>query len=127
MWWAPPPPPATTIPRPQAPTPTTTGATLEKNHQNGLNLPAEKVAVAGDALVRNDTKETAETDALLHQDSPYEEARLAVRNTDGGEVANTVRVWILGMLSVTLGAGLNMFLSMRYEGRGLSPTKGACY
>ncbi len=34
--------------------------------------------------------------------------------TDGGEVANTVRAWVLGMIFVTLGSGLNMFLSMRY-------------
>ncbi|KAK8014368.1 hypothetical protein PG990_007664 [Apiospora arundinis] len=31
----------------------------------------------------------------------------------GGEVANTVRAWILGFIFVTLGSGLNMFLSMR--------------
>jgi hypothetical protein len=39
--------------------------------------------------------------------------RAAVRPTDGGEVANTVRAWILGMIFVTIGSALNMFLSMR--------------
>ncbi|TQW00245.1 small oligopeptide transporter, OPT family [Cordyceps javanica] len=84
-----------------------------KNHENDPNLPAEKMHAVRDALARNDTKEMAETDALLCENSPYEEVRAAVRNTDGGEVANTVRAWILGMVFVTLGAGLNMFLSMR--------------
>lgn len=54
-----------------------------------------------------------DTDALLEEDSPYDSVRAAVRNTDGGEIANTVRAWILGMVFVTLGSGLNMFLSMR--------------
>lgn len=48
------------------------------------------------------------------ENSPYEEVRAAVRVTDDpDEVANTVRAWILGMIFVTLGSGLNMFLSMR--------------
>ncbi|OAA63871.1 small oligopeptide transporter, OPT family [Cordyceps fumosorosea ARSEF 2679] len=74
-------------------------------------------AVPDDAFAGDDDRKAmvAETNdaALLHEESPYEEVRAAVRNTDGGEVANTVRAWILGMLFVTLGAGLNMFLSMR--------------
>ncbi|KAI5296448.1 hypothetical protein KEM52_002407 [Ascosphaera acerosa] len=47
------------------------------------------------------------------EDSPYENVRAAVRPVDNGEVANTVRAWILGMIFVTVGSGLNMFLSMR--------------
>lgn len=47
------------------------------------------------------------------EDSPYEAVRAAVRPEDNGEVANTVRAWILGMIFVTIGSGLNMFLSMR--------------
>lgn len=87
---------------------------FEKNHQNDPNLPAEKLAAVHDALAHNDSKEMADTDALLEEDSPYDEVRAAVRNTDGGEYANTVRAWILGLIFVTIGAGLNMFLSMRY-------------
>lgn len=89
---------------------------FEQNHQHDPNLPPEKLAAVHDALARGDAKEMADTDALLCENSPYEEVRVAVRNTDGGEVANTVRAWVLGMLFVTLGAGLNMFLSMRYVG-----------
>ena len=47
------------------------------------------------------------------ENSPYEEVRAAVKNTDGEEPANTVRAWVLGMIFVTLASGLNMFLSMR--------------
>lgn len=50
----------------------------------------------------------------LVEDSPYEAVRAAVRNTDGGEVANTVRAWILGMTFVTVASAINMFLSMRF-------------
>ncbi|KAI1827059.1 OPT family small oligopeptide transporter [Xylaria intraflava] len=61
-----------------------------------------------------DAKEMIEDDdGLLDEDSPYPEVRAAVRNTDGGEVANTVRAWIIGMIFVTLASGANMFLSMR--------------
>lgn len=98
---------------------------FEQNHQHDPNLPPEKLTAVRDALARGDAKEMAETDALLGDDSPYEEVRVAVRNTDGGEVANTVRAWILGMLFVTLGAGLNMFLSMRYVEAPMSSPKRA--
>ncbi|KAM3506035.1 hypothetical protein MY11210_007727 [Beauveria gryllotalpidicola] len=86
---------------------------FEQNHRNDPNLPSEKLAAVHDALAHNHARAIAETDALLSDNSPYEEVRAAVRNTDGGEVANTLRAWILGMIFVTIGAGLNMFLSMR--------------
>ncbi|RDA93324.1 hypothetical protein CP533_2015 [Ophiocordyceps camponoti-saundersi (nom. inval.)] len=56
---------------------------------------------------------TSTVDDAALQDSPYEEVRAAVRNSDGGEVANTVRAWLIGLFFVTLGSGLHMFLSMR--------------
>ncbi|KAL1980072.1 hypothetical protein VTN96DRAFT_4691 [Rasamsonia emersonii] len=51
--------------------------------------------------------------SLSSENSPYETVQAAVRNTDGDEVANTVRAWILGMFFVTIASGLNMYLSMR--------------
>lgn len=57
--------------------------------------------------------ETHERDGAFEEDSPYEEVRAAVRNTDGEEIANTLRAWILGTFFVTIAAALNMFLSMR--------------
>ncbi|KAI1141729.1 OPT family small oligopeptide transporter [Hypoxylon sp. FL0543] len=86
---------------------------IQHNHQWDPNLPQEKLDAVKSALEHGDVKEITETDLLFTEDSPYEEVRAAVRNTDGGEVACTVRAWILGMIFVTLGSGLNMLLSMR--------------
>jgi OPT oligopeptide transporter protein len=82
----------------------------EKEHQGDPNLPPGKL----DEL-RNASKagNEVETQKDFIEDSPYEEVRAAVRNTDDGSVANTVRAWVLGMSFVTVIAGINMFLSMR--------------
>ncbi|KAI2628471.1 OPT family small oligopeptide transporter [Hypoxylon sp. NC1633] len=86
---------------------------IQRSHQWDPNLPKEKLEAVKAALEHGDDKEIAETDLLFTEDSPYEEVRAAVRNVDGGEVACTVRAWILGMIFVTIGSGLNMLLSMR--------------
>ncbi|KAI1777200.1 OPT family small oligopeptide transporter [Hypoxylon cercidicola] len=86
---------------------------IQHAHQWDPNLPQEKLDAVKSALEHGDVKEIAEADLLFTENSPYEEVRAAVRNTDGGEVACTVRAWILGMIFVTLGSGLNMLLSMR--------------
>lgn len=65
------------------------------------------------AAKTGDAETIREVEGAFAEDSPYEEVRAAVRNTDDGSVANTVRAWILGMIFVTIGSGLNMFLSMR--------------
>ncbi|OTB10053.1 hypothetical protein K445DRAFT_268029 [Daldinia sp. EC12] len=86
---------------------------IQHNHQWDPNLPREKLNAVNSAIKHGDVEEIIETDSQFIEDSPYEEVRAAVRNTDGGEVACTVRAWILGMIFVTLGSGLNMLLSMR--------------
>ncbi|KAI1077261.1 OPT family small oligopeptide transporter [Whalleya microplaca] len=86
---------------------------VQQAHQWDPNLPQEKLDAVKKAIEDGDATEIAAADLLFTEDSPYEEVRAAVRNIDGGEVANTVRAWILGMIFVTLGSGLNMFLSMR--------------
>ncbi|KAI1872107.1 uncharacterized protein JN550_004310 [Neoarthrinium moseri] len=91
-------------------------ADLEKiahAHQYDPNLPQENIDAVKKALRDGDAEEILEADAIFTENSPYAEVRAAVRNTDGGEVANTVRAWVLGMVFVTLGSGINMFLSMR--------------
>lgn len=87
--------------------------TIKRTHAFDPNLPQEKLDLLTQALQHGDASENAEADVLFTEDSPYDEVRAAVRNTDGEEVANTVRAWILGMFFVTIGSGLNMFLSMR--------------
>ncbi|KAK6956607.1 hypothetical protein Daesc_001886 [Daldinia eschscholtzii] len=86
---------------------------IQHNHQWDPNLPREKLNAVNSAIKHGDVEEIIETDSQFIEDSPYEEVRAAVRNTDGGEVACTVRAWVLGMIFVTLGSGLNMLLSMR--------------
>ncbi|KAF7558512.1 hypothetical protein G7046_g5648 [Stylonectria norvegica] len=61
----------------------------------------------------HEVTEIRKADGSFEEDSPYEEVRAAVKNIDGGEVANTLRAWILGTIFVTIGSSLNMFLSMR--------------
>ena len=87
---------------------------IRKTHQWDPNLPQGKLDAVKHALEHGDTKEILETEHLFADNSPYEEVRAAVRPTDNGEVANTVRAWIMGMFFVTIGSGLNMFLSMRF-------------
>lgn len=86
---------------------------IKHAHEFDPNLPQEKLEILNKALQDGDTDEIIEAEAIFSDDSPYTEVRAAVRNTDGEEVANTVRAWILGMFFVTIGSGLNMFLSMR--------------
>jgi hypothetical protein len=62
---------------------------------------------------------------ILLDDSPYEEVRAAVSNTDDPEMAcvgvlaevtdrqETIRVWIIGSLFAIIGSGLNTLFSMR--------------
>lgn len=86
---------------------------IKQAHQWDPNLPREKLDAIKKAVEDGDAKEIIEADMLFTEDSPYEEVRAAVRNVDGGEVANTVRAWVIGMFFVTLASGANMFLSMR--------------
>lgn len=88
------------------------GHPLPHSAQSSPHESREKPEVMHSTIASDDPK--AEAERLLAENSPYEEVRVAVRNTDGGEVTNTVRAWIMGMVFVTVGAGLNMFLSMRF-------------
>jgi hypothetical protein len=85
----------------------------ERSHQWDPNLPQEKIDAINEAGSIDDQEKAAEFEKSATPDSQYESVRAAVRNTVGGEMVNTVRAWILGMLFTTIGSGLNMFLSMR--------------
>ncbi|KAF1947905.1 OPT family small oligopeptide transporter [Clathrospora elynae] len=85
----------------------------ETAHQWDPNLTQEKIYELTAATHDGDPEAVRKAQADFIEDSPYEEVRAAVKNTDGGEPANTVRAWVLGLLFVTVGAGVNMFLSMR--------------
>lgn len=85
----------------------------EKTHQWDPNLKQDKIDELHAATHDGDPEAIKQAQADFIEDSPYEEVRAAVRNIDGGEPANTVRAWILGMFFVTIASGINMFLSMR--------------
>ena len=87
---------------------------FQSSHQWDPNLPQSTLDALNSAAKTHDAEKIHEVEVTFAEDSPYEEVRAAVRTTDGGEVANTVRAWVLGMIFVTLGSGLNMFLSMRF-------------
>ena len=86
---------------------------IAKSHQWDPKLPKETLDVLYEAAKTGDPEKILEIEPDFAEDSPYDEVRAAVRLTDGEEVANTVRAWVLGMIFVTIGSGLNMFLSMR--------------
>ncbi|KAJ6018022.1 hypothetical protein N7451_001401 [Penicillium sp. IBT 35674x] len=86
---------------------------VKRSHQWDPNLPQEKIDAINEAGSVDDQEKAADFEKSAAQDSQYESVRAAVRNTDDGEMASTVRAWILGMLFTTIGSGLNMFLSMR--------------
>jgi OPT oligopeptide transporter protein len=86
---------------------------LEKEHQWDPNLPLEKLEELKKASKAGNVEAIQEIQRDFIDNSPYEEVRAAVRNTDDGSVANTVRAWVLGLSFVTVIAGINMFLSMR--------------
>lgn len=86
---------------------------LLKVHQNDPNLPKEKLEALETAAKTGDPEAILEVDREFTDDSPYAEVRAAVRPTDGEEIANTLRAWVLGMLFVTVASGINMLLSLR--------------
>lgn len=86
---------------------------LQRSHQNDPNLPTEDIKTLNETIKTGNAEEALEEEDRLTKGSPYEAVRAAVRETDGEEVANTIRAWILGFIFVTAAAGINMFLSMR--------------
>lgn len=86
---------------------------LQQNHRYDPNLPEEDIEALDEAVRAGSVEKAFEVDESFTKDSPYEAVRAAVRDSDGEEVANTIRAWILGFIFVTLASGINMFLSMR--------------
>lgn len=86
---------------------------LRRNHQFDPNLNDDDIEVLQQAAKTGDAEQVLDAEKRFEENSPYEVVRAAVRNTDGEEMANTVRAWILGFIFVTVASGINMFLSMR--------------
>jgi hypothetical protein len=86
---------------------------LQQVHQYDPNLPDNKLQDLDEAVKTGNVEKALEVDDTFTKESPYETVRAAVRETDGEEIANTVRAWLLGFIFVTLSSGINMLLSMR--------------
>ncbi|THX14800.1 OPT family small oligopeptide transporter [Aureobasidium pullulans] len=86
---------------------------LHEAHQFDPNLPDAEIQALDEATKTANVEKALAIDENFAKESPYEAVRAAVRDTDGEEVANTVRAWLLGFIFVTLSSGINMFLSMR--------------
>jgi hypothetical protein len=86
---------------------------LEEEHQHNPNLAQRELEELRKSSNAGNEEAILDIQKDFLENSPYEEVRAAVRNTDDGSVANTLRAWILGMLFITVIAGINMFLSMR--------------
>ena len=84
---------------------------IEKTHQFDPNLPEDAVEVLQEPTRNNSIEKAIEVEKTFLDDSPYESVRAAVRNTDGEEVANTLRAWILGRSHGDQGAGLLLLLT----------------
>jgi hypothetical protein len=83
---------------------------LQKAHQTDPNLGDHEIETLREAAKTGDAERVLEAEKQFVEDSPYESVRAAVRPTDGEEVANTLRAWILGFLFVTVAAGINMYV-----------------
>jgi hypothetical protein len=60
------------------------------------------------------TEATIEDYAEEEEDSPYQEVRVSVSNTDDPDMpVNTFRMWSIGLLLTIIGAGLNTFFIFR--------------
>lgn len=68
--------------------------------------------------------DVVDVERILDEDedvSPIPEVRATVPTTDDPDLpVNTVRMWVLGILSTIVGAGVNQFFSMRYPGVTIS-------
>ncbi|KAJ5887188.1 Sexual differentiation process protein isp4 [Penicillium tannophilum] len=86
---------------------------LKKLHRWDPNLPDSIIENANDALATADKDARAAIAHDLLDNSPYPEVRAAVSNIDEGGHSNTIRAWIIGLIFATIGAGLNIFFSLR--------------
>ena len=86
---------------------------LKKLHKWDPNMSADVNEGISQAVADHDASAELELINLIENDSPYPEVRAAVRNYDEEMPSNTIRAWVIGMLMVTLGSGMNLLFSLR--------------
>lgn len=98
---------------------------IDEGYTDEFDLKARNIGFDPNAPSPDDKIDTAGDQYAVEtglEDSPYPEVRAAVPNTDDYEMpVNTVRMWVLGLASATVGSSLNMFFSMH------SPTYANLY
>lgn len=86
---------------------------LKKLHRWDPNLSSDVADGMSSAVANHDAAAELELINLLEDDSPYPEVRAAVRNYDEEMPTNTIRAWVIGLIMVTAGSGMNMLFSLR--------------
>jgi hypothetical protein len=87
---------------------------FQKVHAWDPNIGTEKLDALGNAVKLHDSEAELAFEEEIVENSPYPEVVAAVSPVDDMNIpANTVRAWILGMMFVTLGSGLNVLFSLR--------------
>jgi hypothetical protein len=83
-------------------------------HEWDPNINNEKLDAINNAVKAHDIDAEIALEHEIEDNSPYPEVQAAVRTFDDTSVpANTIRAWILGMIFVTIGSGLNVLFSLR--------------
>ena len=86
---------------------------LQKLYQWDPNLDPRITEGMQRAAVTRDNSIVIDFIDLIENDSPYAEVCAAVRNYDEVMPCNTIRAWTIGMFMATLGAAINMLLTLR--------------
>lgn len=83
------------------------GPGLQSAHEIEMGMETHVVGPRGIKMV--------ELEPEGDEDSPYPEVRASVSNVDDTDIpANTVRMWVLGIVLMTLATAINDILSLRY-------------
>jgi OPT family oligopeptide transporter len=78
------------------------------------NLDHKKLHAIQNAVHEHDVEAERSLEREIEENSPYPEVVAAVQNWDDSSLpANTVRTWIIGLIFVTIGSGMNMLFSLR--------------
>jgi OPT family small oligopeptide transporter len=94
--------------------------TFNKLHEFDPNLPEDLRDAVDEAAEAHDLTGELKLEHAVNDNSPYPEVRAAVRNYDDGGPANTVRAWVIGLVLVTIAAGLNQLFFLRYPSFSLN-------
>ncbi|OBT55803.1 hypothetical protein VE04_03961 [Pseudogymnoascus sp. 24MN13] len=94
--------------------------TFKNLHEYDLSLPADLRDAVSHATEAHDITGELKLEHEVNENSPYPEVRAALRSSNDGGPANTVRAWVIGLLLVTIASGLNQLFFLRYPSFSLN-------